>query len=183
MLAHNIEAFTGMQDILFGRTLDPKARIHYELLNNNVPRGDVPFTIAFGWSGEINILDVKCMLDIERYRKININAKNPAEVYLDGRAMAVQNNVGFLARSVRRYPRLNFADRGTGRIYARFVSGRLEWVDPIALANSLADDEVRAALCASAPDIFRKSVAQPSSRPEFLQPERYRTIGRWAATG
>jgi hypothetical protein len=31
----------------------------------------------------MNILDIGCLLDIEWYRKINVNAKNPDEVYPD----------------------------------------------------------------------------------------------------
>ena len=51
LLAHNVEAYTGMQNILFGRVLDPKASVHCEFLDSNVPRGEVPLTAAFGWSG------------------------------------------------------------------------------------------------------------------------------------
>ena len=178
LLAHNRAAFSGMQDILFGRTLDPKIRIHYELLDNNVARGEVPLTIAFGWSGEMNVLDAKCMVDMERYRKININAKRPAEVYPDQLIMAVESNVGFLARCVRKYPQLNFADRDTGRVYASFVAGRLEWMDPDALASAIANVEVRAILYAAAPEMCKRSVLQ-SGTQQFLQPDRYHTIGRW----
>ena len=81
ILAHNVEACTGMQNILFGRALDPKIRIHYEFLDNDVPLGEVPLTVAFGWSGEMVIFDIKRMIDMERYRKININAQRPDEVY------------------------------------------------------------------------------------------------------
>src|SRR5206468_9340975 len=118
-------AYTGMQNILFGRMLSPNLRVHYEFLDNDVPRGEVPLTVAFGWSGEMNILDVKHMLDICRYQKININAKNRSEVYPAERVMAPENNLEFLARCVTRFPELNLAERETGRIYARFVAGRL----------------------------------------------------------
>ena len=47
-----------------------------------------PRSIAFGWNGEMNVLDVKCMLDVERYRKINVNAQRTEDVYPDHRAMA-----------------------------------------------------------------------------------------------
>ena len=87
-----------MQNILFGRALDPNVSVHYEFLDNSVPRGEMPLTAAFGWSGEMNVLDVKCILNLERYRKININAKSPEEVYPDQAAMAAENNVGFLIR-------------------------------------------------------------------------------------
>ena len=178
LLAHNVEAYTGMQRILFGRALDPKISIHYEFLDNDVPRGDVPFAAAFGWSGEMNILDVRRMLDLERYRRININAKCPEEVFPDRTAMAVENNAGFLSRCIRMFPRVNFADRDTGRIYARFEAGQLQRADPEVLARASADVEVRAALHAVAPELS-KGVQCLKRAPEFLQPDRFHTIGRW----
>ena len=39
ILAHNVEAYSGMQDILFGRALDSKMRVHYEFLDNDVSLG------------------------------------------------------------------------------------------------------------------------------------------------
>jgi hypothetical protein len=126
----------------------------------------------------MNILDVKCMLNLERYRRININAKSPEEVYPDQAAMVAENNVGFLIRCVRKFPQVNFADRDTGRIYARFEAGQLQWTDPDTVADASADVEVRAALYAVAPDIL-KGAPCVKTTPEFLQPDRFHTIGRW----
>jgi hypothetical protein len=178
LLAHNVEAYTGMQNILFGRALDPSVSVHYEFLDNSVPRGEAPLTAAFGWSGEMNILNVKCMLNLERYRKINVNAKRPQEVYPDQTAMAAENNVGFLIRCVRKFPQVNFADRDTGRIYARFEAGQLKWTDPDAIAGTSGDVEVQAALHAVAPDML-SGAPRRKTAPEFLQPDRFHTIGRW----
>jgi hypothetical protein len=179
LLAHNVEAYTGMQNILFGRMLDPNLRVHYEFLDNDVPRGEVPLTVAFGWSGEMNIVDIKGMLDIRRYQKINVNATNPAEVYPDRQAMAPENNLEFLVGCVRRFPQVKLADRDTGRIYARFAAGQLEWVDPDPLARAVALPDVAVALRAIAPEI----AVQPGSRlkqtPEFLDPHQFHTLGRW----
>ena len=55
--------------------------MHYEFLDNSVPEGTRPRTVAYGWNQEMTILDVKAMLDIDRFRKININAHAPEEVY------------------------------------------------------------------------------------------------------
>lgn len=178
LLAHNVEAYTGMQNILFGRALDPKASVHYEFLDNSVPRGEVPLTAAFGWSGEMSVLDVRCILNLERFRKINIGARSPEEVYPDQAAMAAGNNVEFLVRCVRKFPRVTFADRGTGRIYVRFEAGQLRWADPEALASASADPEVRAALEAVAPDIL-KAAPCLGAAPEYLEPDHFHTIGRW----
>jgi hypothetical protein len=180
LLAHNVEAFTGMQNILFGRALEPNVSVHYEFLDNSVPRGEVPLTAAFGWSGEMNILDVKCMLNLERYRRVNINAKGPEEVYPDQAAMAAENNVGFLVRCIRKFPQVNFVDRDTGRIYAHFEAGQLRWADPEAVASASADVEVQTSLSAVAPNVLKGAPCLMTT-PEFLQPDRFHTIGRWAA--
>ncbi|MBV8521395.1 MAG: hypothetical protein JOY71_04575, partial [Acetobacteraceae bacterium] len=44
LLAHNVEAYTGMQNILFGRMLNRNLRVHFEFLDNDVPREEVPLT-------------------------------------------------------------------------------------------------------------------------------------------
>lgn len=150
LLAHNIDAFTGMQKILFGRALSPSNTLHYEFLDSDVPRGNIPLTIAFGWGGEMNILDVPRMLDICRYQNINIGAKTRDEVYPDAKTMAPEQKVEFLASCLRRFPRVNLADRNTGRIHARFADGTLKWVDDDALEAALADAAAHAA-CAAPP--------------------------------
>ena len=50
----------------------------------------------------MNILDIKCLLDVERYKKINVDAKDPAAVYPDGETMAPERNTGFLQECARR---------------------------------------------------------------------------------
>jgi hypothetical protein len=179
LLAHNVDAFIGMQNILFGRALTPNDCLHYEFLDNDVPRGEGPLTVAFGWGGEMNILDVRRMLDVCRYRKINVNAKSRSEVYPDERAMAAERNVSFLASCIRKFPQLNFADRDTRRIYAHFAAGRLEWVDRDALDRAVRDPEVQAALSAAAPNLFSASEARLQREPGFLPKDRFPTLGRW----
>jgi hypothetical protein len=76
--------------------------VHYEFLDNSVPPGERPRTVAFGRGGELNVLDVKCLLDVDRYRKISVDARGPEEVYPGGTAMAPENNTQFLAECVRR---------------------------------------------------------------------------------
>ena len=179
LLGHNVEAFTGMQEILFGRALAPDARLHYEFLDNDVPRGAVPLTVAFGWGGEMNVLDVKCMLDVCRYRKINVNARSPAEVYPDRAEMAAEKNTEFLANCIRKFPQVSFADRATGRIYARFAAGALEWVDPDALGDAATNAETRAGLGVVSAGLFETSGPRPKRRPEFTPKDRFPTLGRW----
>jgi hypothetical protein len=49
---------------------------------------------------------------------------------------------------------LNLADRVTGRIYIRFESGQLKWIDSEPFASVDHDNDERAALAIAAPQIF-----------------------------
>ena len=110
-LAHNVEAYSGMPDLFFTWALREGMSVHCEFLDNSVPPGERPRTVAFGRGGELNVLDVKCLLDVDRYRKIDIDASGPDEVYPGGDAMGASRNMQFLAECVRRLPAVNFADR------------------------------------------------------------------------
>lgn len=181
LLAHNVEAYTGMPNVFFTWAKESDRAVHYEFLDNRVPLGETPRTVAFGWNGEMTVLDVSSLLDIERYRKIDVNATSPEAVYPDGEAMAPENNVQFLVRCARTLPAVNFADRDTGRIYARLRGGRLVWIDPEALAAAMENPETRAGLAAAAPGISADAdrAATPLPEAEFVPAERFHTLGQW----
>lgn len=177
LLAQNVEAYTGMPTLFFTWALRPNKLVHYEFLDNSVRLGDQPLTVAFGWNGEMNILDVKGILDIQRYCKINVGATAPEKVYRNREAMAAANNTQFLVRCVHEIPIVNFAARDTGRIYARFESGRLVRVDRRRLEHMLEDEETRAGILAVAPDAI--SGDDDTGTLEVLQASRFHTLGRW----
>lgn len=183
LLAHNVEAYTGMPELFFTWALRANKLVHYEFLDNSVEPGAPPRTVAFGRNGEINILDVKCMLDVDRYRKINIDAASPAQVYPDPRALAAENNVQFLTQCARRILKVNFVDRATGRIYVRLISGALVGTDPATLSQALADEDTRAGIMAVAPAAMKNahsSEVGPERLNEVLQMDRFHTLGRFA---
>jgi hypothetical protein len=68
VLAHNIEAYTGMPEIFFTWALRADKQVHCEFLDNTVPFGTRPRTIAFGWNGELNVHDVHAMLNLQSAR-------------------------------------------------------------------------------------------------------------------
>jgi hypothetical protein len=146
LLAHNVEAYAGMPELFFTWALDTHRRVHYEFLDNSVTEGR-PLTVAFGWNGEMTILDLKRMLDIERFRKINIRAQKPEDVYVE-KELAPERNVAFLKRCARLIPIINFADRATGRVYARLQRGKWTWRDEQRISLMLADPDARAAMMA-----------------------------------
>jgi hypothetical protein len=183
LLAHNVEAYTGMPELFFTWALQPEKAVHCEFLDNSVPYGDRPRTAAFGWNGELNVLDVKCLLDIDRYRKVRIDASRREEVYPGGQAMAAASNTAFLAQCARRVPVVNFADRDTGRVYARLEGGKLAWTDAEALGEAVRDVETRAALLAVVPNALSDRAGGTKRPAEVLRRERFPTLGQWGAGG
>lgn len=182
LLAHNVEAFSGMPEIFFTWALRTTKSVHYEFLDNSVPKGEPPLTVAFGWNGDMNILDVKGLVDVDRFRKINVHADGPEAVYPPPEQMAVEHNALFLLQCIRRLPCVNFVLRESGRVYARFESAKLAWVEPAALQEALRDDETAAALAVVAPEIFSgpRADAQAAARQcELLAGARFHTLGRW----
>jgi hypothetical protein len=163
LLAHNVEAYAGMPELFFTWALNTRRRVHYEFLDNSVAEGR-PRTVAFGWNGEMTILDLKCVLDIDRFRKINIRAQKLEELYVD-EELAPECNVQFLQRCARLIPTINFADRATGRVYARLEYGKWTWRDEHRISCLLADADARAALMAVQANV--RDAAAPTIAGEF----------------
>ena len=179
LLAHNVEAFTGMPELFFTWAAKADKQVHYEFLDNSVPLGDRPRTVAFGENGDLTVLDAGCLIDIARYTKINIDALSPAEVYPDADALAPERNTGFLRQCARRLRSVRFAEAGSGRVYARFEAGRIACLDRAAFARACADPDTRAALAAFGAD--PSEAAMPAGVPaEILSQERTVTLGAWS---
>lgn len=179
LLGHNIEAYSGMQRFFFARALQPdKFNRHYEFLDNDVPPGEVPLTVAFGWNGALNILDVSRILDLDRYQKIDVNARSAADVYPGPVAMSAANNLSFFRECVERFPALQLAERRTCRIYARIEYGRLVWRDG-EVCDALSDADTVAALRLVIPELMEGLAEEPAREPEFLDPAKFLTLGCW----
>jgi hypothetical protein len=184
VLAHGVEAYAGMPGLFFTWANRTDKRVHFEFLDNSVAPGERPRTVAFGWNDALNVLDVGCMLGIERYQRVDINAQRPEALYGDPALLDPAANAAFLVECVRRFREVDFSDQASGRIYARIVSGRIAWIDPDALATAAFDADTRAGLAAAAPGIFDRSwpaVARPQYVPEDLGRDRIHTLGRWDA--
>ena len=145
-LAHAVEAYTGMPDLFFTWIRRSDKRIRFEFLDNTVPLGARPRTIAFGDNRTLNVLDVGRMLDLERFGRINVAAHSPQELYPDARVLAPERNLGFLERCVRGFERVRFARQGNGRVYLELECGRPRRVDRPVLEAAAADAEARVAL-------------------------------------
>lgn len=185
-LAHSVEAYSGMPQIFFTWIQRTDKRVHFEFLDNSVQLGERPRTVAFGWNDALNVLDVKCMLDVERYGKVDIDATAPELLYSDKSLLAPENNTGFLRQCIDRFREINFADQDTGRIYLRIDSGKPAWVDRQALERAASDPDTRAGLLATVPAIFDRAVPctdQPKYLGDVAGPGRAHILGRWGTSG
>jgi hypothetical protein len=177
LLAHNVEAYAGMPELFFTWALIAGKRVHYEFLDNSVAEGRPPRTVAFGWNGEMTILDIKSMIDIERFRKINIQAHRAADVYAN-MDLSPQSNVDFLKRCVRWIPVINFADYETGQVYARLQHGHWAWRDEPRFNRALDNPEASAGLRAVAPNIYAPP-SGPEQKHMDVASEKMHTLGAW----
>jgi len=158
LLHHNVEAFTGMPDLFFTWALRKDKNVHYEFLDNGVPQGERPRTVAFGSNGAMTLLDIGCFLDVDRYKRIDINATSPSDVYPDAAIMAPDNNTAFLKRCAREITHITLADQRSGRVIARFENGKPTWIDQDAIEQAQTDPDGRAGLAALLPDERQRNV-------------------------
>jgi hypothetical protein len=117
------------------------------------------------------------MLDIDRFRKINIHAQQPGEVYA-GDDLSPACNVEFLKRCARLIPIINFADHATGQIYARLERGTWVWRDEQRFADVLTDPDAKAGLDAVAASGYDSS-AGVRFAPADLDSAKVHTLGAW----
>lgn len=177
LLYHNIEAYTGMPALFFSWATSSK-KVHHEFLDNSVAENEPPKTVAFGWNGMLTILDLSKLLDIERYKRINVEAKAPQEVYLDG-AMEAQDNVDFLRQCAESIPILRFADQTTGHVFGVLKKGNWVARDVGYLQNAGDDGDLLAGLKSLGWDdssVQQSAVAELTLDP---QTEDCNTLGNW----
>jgi len=178
LLDHNVEAYTGMPVLFFTWALRNDKSVHYEFIDNSVPKGQQPRSIAFGVNDEMNILDVKYLLDINRYTKININAHSPGDVYPKDGSMAPEHNTDFLKECVQKISTVNFVDYSSGRIYAHIESGEIIWIDRELFSQALNDLDTKAGIQALVPnlDAIYKDI---STHKTNLDNSQIHTLGSW----
>ena len=133
LLAHNVEAYTGMPRLFFNWALARDKQVVCEFLDNSVPLGERPRTIAFWAGGILNILDVKGLIDIDRFRKVDIFARRPEAVF-NGADLSAAANTAFLRECLRRMAAIRFVRAETGRAFLRLDRGRISGLDRDALA-------------------------------------------------
>jgi len=133
-LAHAVEAYSGIPVVFFTWVRRGDKRMRFEFVDNAVPFGERPRTAAFGDNATLSVLDVGNMLNIDRFARLNVNARSPASLFPDRSVLAAEHNTAFLRRCRDEFRTLNFVDQPTGRIYLRIESGIPVWKDPAPLA-------------------------------------------------
>ncbi|MEP7205946.1 MAG: hypothetical protein ABI920_03320 [Casimicrobiaceae bacterium] len=181
-LAHAVEAYSGMPHVFFTWIQRSDKNVHFEFLDNNVAQGQPPRTVAFGSNDTLNVLDVKRLLDVQRYRKVNAAATSSAALYVDCESLAAERNAGFLKQCVERFDHVNVADQETGQVYLRLLAGSAVWKDRVLLDRAGADPDVRAGLLAMVPSVFDLALPAPEARVVLRAQhgtEEIHTLGEW----
>jgi hypothetical protein len=155
-LAHAVDAYTGIPNFFFTWVRRSDKRIQFEFLDNTVPLGERPRTVAFGDNDTVNVLDVGRMLDINRYGRLHVAAREPGMLYANrGTLLAPEQNLAFLVRCKEEFRNVNFADQATGRVYLHIESGIVTSIDSGQLDLALQDSDTRAGVSALAPPSLR----------------------------
>src|SRR5208283_3775373 len=186
-LAHAVEAYTGIPNVFFTWVRRSDKRIHFEFLDNSVPFGERPRTVAFGDNETVNVLDAARVLDIDRYGRVFVDATGPEFLYRDRELLAAERSTSFLRRCVEEFRYAAFADQASGRLYLRMESGRPVSIDPEALQGAVRDPDTLAGVRAVASGALRGQVAA-ADRPQYLNahragagtgPAAAPTLGQW----
>ena len=177
LLYHNVEAYSGMPELFFTWALNKSKRVHYEFLDNDVPKGDAPRTIAFGSNGKLTILRLSGLLNIDRYRKINIEAKSPRTVYPAPEETTPESSLGFLSQCIARLLAIDFVDPGSGKIALRVQDARLVGVNSVALNSALENEHEHRALNAALALLGNPSANEIAALDESVDGETGNTLG------
>jgi hypothetical protein len=181
-LAHSVEAYSGIPDVFFTWVRHNEKQIRFEFLDNTVRLGERPRTVAFGDNNIFNVLNVKGILDIERYGRVDVDAAAAEFLYADRALLRPEHNTAFLRRCIGGFREVNFADQSSGRIYLRIESGVPVWMDADPLQSAISDPDTLSGLKAVAPSAVRGEVAQ-TRLPKYLSAEvgagSVPTLGTW----
>jgi hypothetical protein len=186
-LAHAVEAYSGIPNVFFTWVRRSDKHIQFEFLDNTVPFGQRPLTVAFGDNDTVNVLDVSRMLDIDRYGRLFVDAAAPELLYRDRELLAAEHNTGFLRRCVEGFRCVNFADQRSGQIYLRLLSGNPVMVDGEAMQAAIRDPDTLAGVRAVAPRALGGEAAGPADGPQYLRGHdgaaAVPTLGQWGDAG
>jgi hypothetical protein len=153
-LGHCVEAYTGMPKILFKWLSSPRPSFIFEFLDNSVPEGSFPRTMARGTQGVMDIFDPIAFVNIERYQKINVLAHSPDTLYPQQSVLEVRKNTDFLRLCIRKIAHIRFIDRKTETEYLCVHNGTFKLVDANLFESKIRDAELASIFSELAPEFF-----------------------------
>ncbi len=178
-LAHAVEAYSGIPDVFFTWVRRSDKRIRFEFLDNTVRFGERPRTVAFGDNTTCYILDVANMINIERFARINVNARAPQSLYADPSLLAARDNTGFLKRCIGSFREVNFADRPSGCIYLCLHAGVPIWKDSEALRTARTAADTDAGIDAVTDEARLSQASASTGRRIVKSAFEFPTLGDW----
>ncbi len=174
LLYHNIEAYTGMPHLFFNWVKKDRQKMHFEFLDNSIPHGSLPRSVAFGWNDKITILDMHCMRQMNVFQKINVSAKRPEDVLI--KTNDTPDDV--MVDCIRRIKDVTFVDSDTLKIMGHTRNGKCDYEVGNFFRKSSIDVEYAIPLAetseSASPEI------QGASGPVLdFEYERTFTVGSW----
>ena len=155
-LGHCVEAYTGMPKLLFKWLANEKPRYSFKFLDNSVPKGSLPKMIARGTQGWMQIFEPAPLIDIERFKRINILATSPEQVAAKPEDLTVNKNLGFLRQCIERIEEIEFADASSESCYLSIRAGKFEIVDMKIFEHKLGDQTLREIMLELAPELLAR---------------------------
>jgi len=152
-LGHCVEAYIGMPKVLFRWLGYRNVDYRYYFLDNRVPKGEFPTLIASGDRTRMAIYDPEGLVNINRYQKINLDARSREEVYPSGPAMETRNNASFLRECLRCIPVVTLVAGQEGKSYLEFRNGSVIVLDAAILAQILGDERTAEIIREIAPQL------------------------------
>ena len=159
-LGHSVEAYAGMPKLLFKYLTNPKPRYVFEFLDNSVPKGEYPTTIAKGTQDRIDIFDPVAFIDIQRYQYINVAANNAGAVYDDEASQRIETNMEFLSQCIARINLVNFIDAESGQIYLQSERKKFRIVDADLFDSKVSNVDIATIFSLLAPQVFPQTSIQ-----------------------
>jgi hypothetical protein len=152
-LGHCVEAYEGMPKVLFKWLAYETPRYSFKFMDNSVPKGTAPTLIARGTQGWMQIFEPEPLINIERYKRINIHATAPEQVAAKPADLTVQKNLGFLRQCIKRIKHIDFVDTDSDQTYLSIKSGKFDIVNQQLFEQKLTDDTLREIILQIAPDL------------------------------
>ena len=142
-LGHSVEAYEGIPKLLFKYLSNSNPRYVFEFLNNDVPFGSYPLPIARGSQSHMDIFDPMGFVNIVRYQKINVLARNKDEVYEQSERFKVGKNLDFLNQCIARLEHIRFIDPDSNLEYIQVNKGRLLVTEKATYERIISNPELR----------------------------------------